>query len=65
MVFSSLRRTRGILRRVVHVGLSAVLLLNAAACHNSNPGEHKLFGPQAVEVVATLLGAAAEIGVLA
>lgn len=65
MIFSSLRRTRGIHRRIVHVCLSSILLLNAAACHNSNPGPHTRMGSQAVEVVATLLGAAAEIGVLA
>jgi len=65
IVLSSLRRTRGIHRRIVHVGLSSILLLNAVACHNSNPGPHMGIGSQAVEVVASLLGAAAEVGVLA
>lgn len=65
-LFSSMRRPRLIHRRIVHLCLAAVLLLNASACHNSNPGPHTGIGPpQAVELVATLLGAAAEVGVLA
>lgn len=56
---------RTLRRRSLPLSVAVFLTLNTIACHNSQPGNHEGLPPQAVEVVATLLGVAAEIGTLA
>ena len=51
--------------KVLSVIVAAAVLLSASACHSNTPGQHTGLGPQAIELTATLVGAAAEVGALA
>ena len=61
-------RIRTLKRRILPFCLSSIFILNMIACkHEPTPGNHdnNKLPPQTIELVASLIGAAAEVGVLA
>src|SRR5215216_3130296 len=65
--FSALgsKRTKSLCAKVVVLCLVAILVITTSSCkHNNTKGNHSLASQNTVNLVAALIGAAAEAGVL-